>query len=167
MQIVSGFDEKAGRVYALMEAVYAESEGFASAFRDLYPDRATLARYLKQLRAKEGALFLLARSGEELLGYLYVEPRGASRLRHTADLNMGLRRAARGRGVGKQLLQAALAALKDEGVVEILYLMVRAENSAAVRLYERSGFEALARLERDSKVEGRYYTGILMRRFIA
>lgn len=166
MEFVSGFDEKVGRVYALMEAVYAESEGFAASFGDRYPDRAALSRYLKQLRAKEGALFLLAREGSELLGYLYVEPRGASRLRHTADLNMGLRRAARGKGLGKALLEAALAALKEKGVVEILYLMVQAENVDAVRLYERTGFEPLARLERDTKLEGRYYAGILMRRFI-
>lgn len=166
MQIVSGFDEKIGRVYALMEAVYAQSDSFASSFRDLFPRPAALGRYLKNLRAKEGALLLIAREGEELLGYLYVEPRNASRLRHTADLNMGLRQAARGKGLGKKLLQAALAALKAQGVVEILYLMVRAENAAAVRLYERSGFEALARLERDSKVAGNYYTGVLMRRFI-
>jgi RimJ/RimL family protein N-acetyltransferase len=37
-------------------------------------------------------------------------------------------------------------------VIEILYLTVRADNIAAIRLYERCGFEKLALLERDTQI---------------
>ena len=46
---------------------------------------------------------------------------------------------ARGRGVGRALLDATLKAAAISGQVEI-GLSVRADNSAAIRLYERAGF---------------------------
>ena len=41
-----------------------------------------------------------------------------------------------------------------------------ADNIAAIRLYERCGFEKLARLERDTQIGDKYYDTVLMRRFI-
>ena len=61
---------------------------------------------------------------------------------------------------------AALEKLRAEGIIEILYLTVRADNIAAIRLYERCGFEKLARLERDTQIGDKYYDAVLMRRFI-
>ena len=85
---------------------------------------------------------------------------------YKAELTMGVSPEARGLGIGRALLDAALSKLRADGVIEILYLTVRADNIAAIRLYERCGFEKLALLERDTQIGDRYYDGVLMRRFI-
>jgi len=43
--------------------------------------------------------------------------------------------------------------------------MVRADNFAAVKLYQQKGFETLATLEKDTKIGTQYFDGILMRKF--
>ncbi|MFT3847496.1 MAG: N-acetyltransferase [Propionivibrio sp.] len=97
---------------------------------------------------------------------MHVEPRGPRKLRHTAELTMGVSPEARGLGIGRELLDAALDKLRTDNIIEILYLTVRADNIAAIRLYERCGFEKLTLLERDTQIGDRYYDGVLMRRFI-
>ena len=44
--------------------------------------------------------------------------------------------------------------------------MVRADNQAAIRLYRNAGFEQLAVLDRDTKVDDSYRDGVLMRKFV-
>ena len=161
-----GFSLPVANAFALIESIYAESDAFAAEFADEYPSVAALSEHLSELKARPGSLFLIARGALEPTGFLFVTPRMQTKLRHTAELNMGLRHADRGKGVGNQLVSAALSQLKAQGIIEILYLMVRADNIAAIRLYEGHGFEALATLARDTKVGERYYDGILMRRWI-
>jgi RimJ/RimL family protein N-acetyltransferase len=50
--------------------------------------------------------------------------------------------------------------------VELVYLHVRADNPAARRLYETSGFTTLVVMDRDTKIDGRYYDVALMRQFL-
>jgi ribosomal protein S18 acetylase RimI-like enzyme len=43
--------------------------------------------------------------------------------------------------------------------------MVRADNFAAVKLYQQKDFETLATLEKDTKIGNQYFDGILMCKF--
>jgi len=49
--------------------------------------------------------------------------------------------------------------------IEIVYQMVRADNFAAVKLYQQKGFETIATLEKDTKIGSQYFDGILMRKY--
>ncbi len=164
--IEDGFLLPVADAFALIESVYAESESFAADFADEYASVAAFSERLRELKARAGSLFLIARDALEPTGFLFVTPRAQAKLRHTAELNMGLRLRARGKGLGSQLVSAALARLEAQGIIEILYLMVRADNIAGIRLYARHEFETLATLARDTKIGERYYDGILMRRMI-
>jgi RimJ/RimL family protein N-acetyltransferase len=64
------------------------------------------------------------------------------------------------------MLQAALERVATEPAIEIVYLMVRSDNEAAIRLYRNAGFEQLAVLDRDTKIGDSYRDGILMRKFV-
>lgn len=99
-----------------------------------------------------------------------------------ADITMGLAPTARGRGLGTQMLQLTLDRIRAENQaikmakdlgssagqgIEILYLMVREDNQAAIALYHRLGFAQVAVLHKDTKInDGLYYDGIMMRLFV-
>lgn len=86
------------------------------------------------------ALLLVATRGPELLGELSV--RGISSRRavaHVATLGMSVRADARGQGIGKALLEDALAWVEDAGFTR-LELQVYARNQPAISLYEKAGF---------------------------
>ena len=65
--------------------------------------------------------------------------------------NVGITRFHRGRGLGRQLLHLALAGFQQVGLRKVA-LEVTAENKAAVRLYEQSGFRRVKTLYKPVEV---------------
>ena len=166
ISIQNGFKLPVSDIYRLIRSVYESSDTFCASFEEIYPSEQELKSFLDALESKRGSLFLVAEDQGQLLGYLFVEPRSQSKLRHTADLNMGVSPNAQGKGIGYGLLEAALEQASKDGVVEILYLMVRADNEPAIRLYKKHGFEKLLVLDQDTKIGMNYFDGLLMRKFI-
>jgi phosphinothricin acetyltransferase len=153
-------------LHVLIRDVYATSDAMSEDFEDKFPSPSVLAAEIAAVTARPGGLVLVADAAPMPLGYLVVEPRPQARLRHTADLTMGVASAARGRGIGRLLVAEALTRVAAAGIVEIVYLMVRADNLRALELYRHAGFERVATLRRDTRIDGRYHDGVLMRRFV-
>ncbi|WP_322547756.1 GNAT family N-acetyltransferase [Stenotrophomonas geniculata] len=91
-----------------------------------------------------------------LAGFLrYVRPMRMAR-RHTAEVHsVHVDTDHRGQGVARQLLLAAFAAARAEGI-ESLSLTVLADNTAARALYESLGFSVIGTEPRAVKRAGSY-----------
>lgn len=152
-------------LYQLMDEIYASTDMMCEELTDKYPSVEHLRSDLEESANAPGALFLIAQEADSLLGYICVKPLRQAKLAHTAYLNMGVAASARGKKLGRVLLDAAMRQIEIDGIIEIVYLNVRQDNEPAVRLYESSGFETISVLERDTKFNDRYFTGLLMRRF--
>ncbi|MGC9445332.1 MAG: GNAT family N-acetyltransferase [Candidatus Methanospirareceae archaeon] len=154
-------------LYALYRDVYASSEGMSETLEDKYPCLDDFTADVVALERLPGAIALAVEIAGRPVAYLIIRPRRQARLRHTADLNMGVAQAVRGQGLGRLILQAALERASASAELEILYLMVRADNEPAIRLYKKMGFEEVAILSRDTKIGDAYFDGLLMRTFVA
>jgi putative acetyltransferase len=123
----------------LAEAVGREREGWILAsegWRSIADER----RYLKTvLRHPDAAVFVADDDGE-IVGRLSLarDPHPASR--HVADLGLMVAAAHRGRGIGRQLLEAAVEWSRMSEISK-LELHVFPHNEPALRLYESFGFE--------------------------
>ncbi|GHG39165.1 MULTISPECIES: ribosomal protein S18-alanine N-acetyltransferase [Amycolatopsis] len=98
-----------------------------------------------------GNFYLAARpdEGNELLGYAGLAVVGRRRGEYEATVHtIGVAPEHQGRGIGKALLQALLARA-DEFEAPV-FLEVRTDNTTALALYERHGFERLG-------IRKRYY----------
>jgi len=153
-------------LYTLFQDVYSSSEGMSETLEDKYPCLNDFEEDIVALQSLPGAIALAVEIVQEPVAYLTIRPRKQSRLRHTADLNMGVAHAARGQGLGGLVLQAGLKRASASPELEIIYLMVRSDNTPAIRLYEKMGFETLAILSRDTKIAASYFDGLLMRKFV-
>lgn len=107
------------------------------------------ASYRSRLCGAGHCLFtLLAWDGPSLLGALSAERDGRAKIRHIAHIvGMMVDGAAQGRGIGRSLMQAALALLSQDEVVQLVTLSVTRSNAPARRLYEQCGFTRYGRLE--------------------
>jgi len=152
-------------LYELVGEIYRISVFMSEDFDEKFPSFAAFQTFLSDFGQTPGAFLIVAIADDQTVGYLSIEPKRAKRLKHTAWLNMGVAEKYRGKGIGKLLLDSAIEKIDVEGIIEIIYLMVRAYNIPAIKLYTRKGFEIVATLEKDTKIGNEYYTGLLMRKF--
>jgi RimJ/RimL family protein N-acetyltransferase len=113
--------------------------------------------YIQSHAAAENSLFLVALSGEEVVGVLTIDGGRALSARHAATLGISVDKVWRGQGVGSQLLQHAVDWARQNRVLKRIELHVFVRNEGAVRLYERFGFVIEGRRRRALFREGQYH----------
>jgi RimJ/RimL family protein N-acetyltransferase len=144
----------------LANAVGAEPEGWLITTTN-WRSTADERRYLKSIRRYPHAAVFVAEAPEGIVGRLSVgrDPHPASH--HVADLGLMVARSHRRRGVGSALLEAAVEWARSRGVHK-LELHVFPHNEAAIRLYERFGFEREGYRKRHYRRPDGYVDAILM-----
>ena len=90
-----------------------------------------------------------------VVGWCDVLPTHGQARSHVGTLGIGLVPAARRRGIGGQLMKAAIEAAWKTGLTRI-ELSVRADNPVAKALYERMGFVTEGHHLRSFRVDGVY-----------
>jgi len=159
------FAVSSSKVWEMMVEIY-DSTPFMCVedAREEYPSPASVEEAgLAGLRTGQLSLFLIAMVGNECAGFVKISQRKPSKLRHGAELSMGVHPKFQGRGVGKALMVAARHVFESEQGIKLVYLMVREENISAIRLYQTFGFEKMVTLDRDTFYDGAYFNGIMMR----
>jgi RimJ/RimL family protein N-acetyltransferase len=129
----------AAQLVALAEEVAAEPGGWLisdGGWRTVLDER----RYLRALRRYRDAAVFVAEAEERLVGRMSLgrDPHPASR--HVADLGLMVAASHRRQGIGRALLEQAIAWAREVGVRK-LELHVFPHNEAAIALYESFGFE--------------------------
>jgi RimJ/RimL family protein N-acetyltransferase len=152
--------DDAAALVALGTAVGREPEAWllaADGWRSVGEER----RYLRALRRHPDAAVYVAADGETVVGRLSLarDPHGASR--HVADLGLMVAASHRRRGIGRALLDQAVAWARDAGVSK-LELHVFPWNEPARALYEAFGFEQEGLRRRHYRREGAEVDAILM-----
>ena len=119
------------------------------------PWEQSLAFYRSVLAAGFPHFVAIDGSGK-VVGWCDVSPVFGHSRAHIGVLGIALLPEARGRGLGAQLLQAAIGKSWARGLTRI-ELSVRADNPKAKALYERFGFEHEGLLRRASLIDGIYH----------
>ncbi|HET8594612.1 MAG TPA: ribosomal protein S18-alanine N-acetyltransferase [Intrasporangium sp.] len=136
-----------GEDVRLRELEWTDLETLAVLERDLFADDAwTVESWWHELAGRPRRDYVVAVDEQgEILGYAGLDHAGES-----GDvMTIAVAPAAQGRGLGRHLLTELVRRAELSGIRSLL-LEVRADNAAARRLYERSGFEVIS-------VRRRYY----------
>lgn len=80
-----------------------------------------------------------------------------------AEVSIYVAASARGRGLGKQLLQALVAASEQEGIWT-LQAGIFPENTASLKIHEACGFRLVGRRERIGQMNNRWRDTLLLER---
>jgi RimJ/RimL family protein N-acetyltransferase len=115
---------------------------------------------------RNGMTQFVAVDDGRVVGWCDVNPKSHETLRHSGVLGMGVAASHRGQGLGAALLRATLEVAAASGIRRV-ELIVRADNAAAIRLYEKHGFELEGRLREYLIVDGRAYDALQMARLAA
>jgi L-amino acid N-acyltransferase YncA len=107
---------------------------------------------------------LVAIDGDGVVGWAAVSPTSAREcyagvVEHSVYVSSD----ARGRGVGRALMEA-LVASTDEAGIWTIQTSVFPENDASVALHERVGFRVVGRRERIARLDGQWRDTLLLER---
>ena len=142
-----------------LEALKTTPEAFASSYEDeaSFADEIWIGRLATAFK-RDGAMTFFAEVDGALVGMAGATWSTKAKLRHVAEVyGVYVRPGRRGRGIAKALLTKLLAELESLGQIEKVKLEVNSESGAALRLYEKLGFEIVGVARRELKVGGRDY----------
>ncbi|SRR5581483_4953741 len=107
---------------------------------------------------------LVARRDGEIVGFAALSPTSArSVYAGVAEVSVYVAAHERGKGVGRQLLDALVTRSEPAGIWT-LQAGIFPENAASVRLHERAGFRIVGRRERLGRLAGRWRDVLLLER---
>ncbi|HZC05551.1 MAG TPA: GNAT family protein [Ktedonobacterales bacterium] len=97
----------------------------------------------EQTMRPDWAAFVAATSESpaRVIGLITADGQRRRAIRHRANIGISVAREWRGQGVGRALMQRAIAWAHESGVITRLELEVLTRNEAAIHLYERLGFQ--------------------------
>ncbi len=117
--------------------------------------------FVGMILAGAGVQFVALNDADEVVGWCDVVRLDQESFRHGWRLGMGLLPTVRGRGVGRRLAEAAIAAAKAQGA-ERIELEVFASNTRAIALYEKLGFLREGVKRRARKLDGEFDDIVMM-----
>jgi phosphinothricin acetyltransferase len=85
---------------------------------------------------------------------------------HVADLSLYVERGSRGRGVGRQLLDALVLTARELGYHKLV-LAAFPWNEAGMRAYRRAGFREVGIYKEQGRLDGRWVDTVVMEKILA
>ncbi len=128
----------------------------------------TLAQWREKLAhlQKLGMPFLVAQSSSgQILGYALVQPMSSkSAYRFSVENSIYLGQAATGKGLGRALLVALIAASEEAGIHQMVAVISDKGAEASVALHEKMGFVEVGRMGRVGFKFGRWLGTIYLQK---
>ena len=119
-------------------------------------------QYLRQVeRRHPDALMLVAQEADEIVALCGLSRPRRPRMSHRAQIDASVRKSHWNHGIATRMLAELLETGVRAGVTAFT-LEVRADNAAAVHVYEKLGFRTVGRLERFFRINGQYHAALLM-----
>lgn len=119
-----------------------------------------------ELLSKLELPFLVAQSPSgQILGYALVQPwAGKSAFRYTVEDSIYLGQAASGKGLGRALLEALIAACEAKGIRELVAVVSDKGAEGSIALHEKLGFVEVGRMGRVGFKFGRWLGTIYLQK---
>ena len=128
-----------------IQAIYAHHvlTGLGT-FEEVPPSPGEMAERIAAVVGRDLPWLVAERDGR-VLGYAYAAPfRTRAAYRFTVEDSVYVAEAARGRGVGKALLQAIIADCEGQGLRQMVGVIGDSGNAASIALHRACGFELKA-----------------------
>jgi len=88
------------------------------------------------------------------------------RISHQGNLALAVLKEFWGIGVGSCMMSELINFAKNSNKIEVLHLGVRADNTNAIALYKKFGFEEIGLYRKFAKIDGIYYDDFLMNLYL-
>ena len=125
-----------------------------------------MKNFIQAYRENEGAVLLVAKMGNHIVGVLEFISGHAERIKHAGNLEIYLHKDYRNSGIGTKLMETLFKWIDKHPFIEIVHLNVHATNQAAINFYNKFDFIIDGTKKRGLKYgAGDYVDVILMSKY--
>lgn len=150
-------EDLTGLVGAIREAIGDGEYVKAETVADIVDSEGVLLRH----NDIESRMFFVATVDNEVVGWVHLRHMELQKLRHTAELTLGVLDAYQGHGIGSHLLERGLEWCNAQGF-EKIYNSIPSTNEQAIEFLQSRGFEIEAVREDHYKLNGSYADEVMM-----
>ncbi|HMS32973.1 MAG TPA: GNAT family N-acetyltransferase [Ignavibacteria bacterium] len=134
-------EDDAEELIKTVKTYLADSEYLLTTPDEFDPSPEQERSWIRSFMENDNSLLLIARHRNGIIGNISITGRNREMISHTALIGMGILKEFRNTGLGTALLNKGIEWAKKNPLLEILWLQVFEENTAAVSLYKKTGFE--------------------------
>ena len=139
-------DADARALWRIYTDVLREGRWFITHVDEYKGTEESHAKAIRDRNAETNSRLLVARMDKRVVGALSITGGVLERTRHVGMIELYVAREARGRGVGRALMEAGLIWSQANPILRKLALHVFEDNARAVKLYRDLGFRTEGRL---------------------
>ncbi len=118
--------------------------------------------FIDAARENKFSSMIIGLIDDEITSVGFVNSQPKERFKHIAHLAISVKKKYWNDGVATLLMAELINFAKTNGQTEILHLGVKAENTHAIKLYKKFGFEESGYHKNFFKINGEYFDEILM-----
>ena len=122
--------------------------------------------YIESLAGNPTSTMLLGTVDDKIVCQGHISAPTKARLAHNSDIGMSVYKEMWGQGVGTALMDALITFAKSTGIIEIIHLEVRSDNTRAIVLYKKMGFHEIGVYPKKMKINGQYHDTIYMNLYL-
>lgn len=149
--------EDAAKIVAFYNCVGGETS-YLSFEKDEYPMSVEEQEAeIRGLAGNQTNIMLLAMAGEEIAGIATIHSTHKVKARHDGELGIVVAKKYQKQGIGSELIRRLIEWAKGNGVTTRISLDTRADNTPAVSLYLKFGFQVEGCRKNSTLLDGKYY----------
>jgi RimJ/RimL family protein N-acetyltransferase len=119
-------------------------------------------KYIEDIKNEENSNLILAVVDGKIIGTASITSSQKRKTKHVGTLGIVIKKEYCGLGIGSILIDNLINWSKLNGITKKITLITRCDNSFAIELYKKKGFEIEGTLKRDSYENDVYYDVYIM-----
>jgi len=119
-------------------------------------------KFLESTRLEQNSVILLAIIDDKIISIASINSSQKIRIKHVGTLGIVISEQFIGQGLGRKMMEQLIQWATSNGVTNKISLVTREDNSTAIELYEKLGFEKEGHILKDTLIDGVYYNTLVM-----
>jgi len=123
-------------------------------------------RFIESMQTSQTSALFVGLINDKIVSVGNISAHARERISHNCDIAVSVRKAFWGAGIGTCLMNELIDFAKQTNKLEIVHLGVRSDNTRAIALYERLGFQKIGSYPGFFKIDGKFYDEVLMNLYL-
>ena len=158
--------EDAAEVIEYLNAVGGESDYLLFGENEFQMNVNDEERFIEKTNASETSALFVGRVHQKIVSIGSLQAPARARIAHQSELALSVKKEYWNIGIGSAMMRTLIDYAVHTNITEIIHLRVRSDNTAAIKLYKKMGFEEIGLFREYFKVDGAYYDSLLMNYYL-